>query len=404
MSLTPPPHQTPPNTQTSPESGDRSHDDFLAAAKAAKSPSTIPSTAPLGGKVLVNGTEIRSFNGGAVLPSDTSSSKKPSPTHKTNPQATHSPLPASQQTLPASWPDTPPYYTARAGGGKPTHYNWAASLSDLATSSLQLHARIEDLLLHVLWAATQNLEVGGAWAGVYPEAIVRTIGAWAAQSLVQRATVAEVLGHYGKDVPKGCEYKLPEGSVDAFLEGLAALNLVQIGAVVDVAGRVAEEDPFVVPLLVTQVGAKSRQAGVVNMMQNRLAATMPREVALPSVLAWSFVMGRFVESCPDEIEGMPAEAWPVLEVSEKRWDGGMVESVDLEYEGGSGEQWVAWLGPYGALEFTKVSEDEGAKSAAAPEGWYGDVWIVVVSKNGIKLAELLNHMVAGPEMVWLTEP
>jgi hypothetical protein len=381
----------------------------VAAAKAFKSASTIPPSAPLGGRVLVNGTEIRDFNG-AVLPD----SKTPTPADKTNapssPSATHSQVPASSQTLPASWPDTPAYYTDRAGGSKPAHYNWAPALSDLATSSLQLHARIEDLLLHTLWAATQKLEAGGAWAGVYPAAIVNTIGAWAAQSLVHRATVAEVLGHYEKAVPGGCVYKLPgegaagAGGVDGFLEGLAGLNSVQIGAVVDIVGRVAEKDPFVVPLLVTQVGAKSRQAGVVNMMQNHLAAAMPREVAIPSALAWSYVMERFVESCPDGIEGMPEEGWPVLKVDGKREEGGKVMGVDLVYEGGSGEQWAAWLGPYGALEFTKVSDEGGKKSAAVPDGWYGDVWVVVVSKKDVKLAELSDHMVAGPELVWVTEP
>jgi hypothetical protein len=192
--------------------------------------------------------------------------------------------------------------------------------------------------------------------------------------------------------------------VDGFLEGLAGLNSVQIGAVVDIVGRVAEKDPFVVPLLVTQVGAKSRQAGVVNMMQNHMAAAMPREAAVPRELAWSYVMGRFVESCPDEIEDMPDKAWPVLKVDGKKEEGGRVVGVDLVYEGGSGEQWAAWLGPYGTLELTKVSDEGGKKSAAVPDGWYGDVWVVVVSQNDLDLGELPDHMVAGPELVWVTEP
>jgi hypothetical protein len=50
-----------------------------------------------------------------------------------------------------------------------------------------------------------------------------------------------------------------------------------------------------------------------------------------------------------------------------------------------------------------VTENRGKKTAAVPQGWYGDVWIAVVSKSGLKLDKLADHMVAGPEMVWITE-
>ncbi|KAK4151012.1 hypothetical protein C8A00DRAFT_45702 [Chaetomidium leptoderma] len=376
---------------------------FTANAKAAEPPNSIPDNAPLGGVLTVKGKTITSFNG-SVLPPDLLS---PSPS-TTNPATTTTGAPSSTQTLPPPSADAPQWYMDKAGGGKPAHYNWAPTLSPNATAYLQLHGRIEDILLHLLWEATQKLDAaaadGGAWAGIYPRAIVDTIVAWAAQSLIHRATTAEVLGHYKRAVPGSCGYKLPMGSVDDFLKGLAVLNGVQIGVLIDISARVAAADPFVIPILMTQVGAKSRAAGVVNMMQNHMAAAAPREVAVPAVLAWSFVMARFVESCPDEIEGMPDKAWPVLTVGGRDQEGERVVNVDLVYEGSSGDQFVAWLGPYGMLEFTPVAVSGDKKTASVPEGWYGDVWIVVVSTGEIKLDELADHMVAGPEMLWISEP
>jgi hypothetical protein len=79
--------------------------------------------------------------------------------------------------------------------------------------------------------------------------------------------------------------------------------------------------------------------------------------------------------------------------------------VEVVFDAGSGEAFVAWLGPYGMLEFTQVVvEAGGKKTAAVPDGWFGDVWIAVVNKSGLGLDELAGHMVAGPERVWITEP
>jgi hypothetical protein len=312
-------------------------------------------------------------------------------------------------TLPPPSPDTPQYYISAAGGGKPATYNWSPTLSLDTTILLQLHTRLEDTLLHLLWSLTTRLSPGDPWAGLYPPAIVGTISAWTAQSVIHRATVGEVLMHYNYSVPTSCEYKFPgeEEGIDSFVKVLVKLLAVQIGAAIDISSRVADKqgEGFVVPLLVTQVGAKSRAAGVVNMMVDHMAAAAPREVAVPASLAWGFVKGRFVEKCEEGIEGLEEpEGWAVLGIGEKVQEGGRVVKVDLVYDGASGEQWVAWLGPYGLLEFTKVEVSGGKKSAAVPQGWYGDVWIVVVNQSGIKLDQLDEHVVAGPEMVWIAEP
>ncbi|GAB1319394.1 hypothetical protein MFIFM68171_09604 [Madurella fahalii] len=376
---------------------------FIAKAKQVEQPSAIEPIAPVGGSLFVNGQRIHSFNG-AVLPDSLQPSVAPSSTDASSP--TQSTPPASSQTLPPPGADVPAYYHDKAGGGKPTHWGWASNMSADATAYLHLHQLIEDVILHLLWEVYAKLESpGGAWAGVYPKAIVDTIGAWAGQSVVHRATTAECLAHYQRPLLAPCSYRVSVDDDKAFLAAYSKLNLAQIGALIDISAKIAQHDPFIIPVLMTQVGAKSRAAAVVNMMQNHMAAAAPREVAIPAQLAWSFVRRGFVESCPDEVAGMPNEPWPALEVVARQEEGGRMVSVDVRYEGsGSGEHFVAWLGPYGQLEFTPVRSEGDRRTAAVPADWYGDVWIAVVNRSGIRLEELKDHMVAGPEMVWVRQP
>ena len=214
--------------------------------------------------------------------------------------------------------------------------------------------------------------------------------------------MVEVLGHYDNNTSLGglttCRLKGDSLAVEGFVGAVAGVNAALLGALVDSAGRVGEG--FVVGLVVAQVGALGRVAGVVNMMQDHMASARVREVGVPVGLAWSFVAGRWVEGC----DGFAGTVWPVLTVGGKVVEGGVVVTVELVYDGGSGEVFVTWLGAYGLLEFTQVTESGGKKTAAVPDGWYGDVWIAVVNKNGLTLDELADHMVAGPERVWITEP
>ncbi|KXX73404.1 hypothetical protein MMYC01_209579 [Madurella mycetomatis] len=377
-------------------------DAFVAKAKEADLPSGIEPLAPLGGSVFVNGQRVHSFNG-AVLPGSLQPSAAPSSTDAAS--ATKSTPPASSQTLPPPGADVPAYYHDKAGGGKPTHWGWASNMSADATTYLHVHQLIEDVILHLLWEVYTQLEApDGAWAGVYPKAIVDTIGAWAGQSMVHRATTAECLAHYQRPLLESCRYRLPTDSADAFLGAYAKLNLIQVGTLIDISANVARHDPFLIPVLMTQVGAKSRAAAVVNMMQNHMAAAAPREVAIPAQLAWSFVRRGFVESCPAEVAGMPDAPWPALDVVGTQ-EGGRTVSVDVSYEGsGSGEHFIAWLGPYGQLEFTPIRVDGDRRTATVPGDWYGNVWVVAVNQSGITLEEVKDHMVAGPELVWVSQP
>ena len=381
---------------------------YIANAEEATPPSLIPPEAPLGGLLTIDGDKVNegAFNG-AVWPGISSPSASSSAATTGTPTTTAPP--DGSNTIPPPGPDAPAYYTERAGGGKPVHWGWAANLSEDATAYLQLHARIEGVILHLLDDVHAKLDTDGPWAGTYPQAIVDTIGAWLAQSLVHRATTAECLEHYERPVLADCTYKLPTGSVDEFLAAFAKLNAMQIGVMVYLAGELAEYDPFMVPVMMSQVGAKSRAAAVVNMMQNHMAASAPREVSLPAALAWSFVTAGFLESCPDFLDGQTdkAKPWPLLTVSNKIEEGGRTVSVDVEYTVGDmsavgDTHFVVWLGQYGSLEFVEIEKD--TKTVLVPAGLYGDVWVAVVNSEGLDLQELAPHLVAGPEMIWVNEP
>jgi hypothetical protein len=64
---------------------------------------------------------------------------------------------------------------------------------------------------------------------------------------------------------------------------------------------------------------------------------------------------------------------------------------------------IAWIGPWGSLEFSPVVTDgSGQSSATVPTDLYGHVWAVLVSGQGVKLQGLAQIAIAGPEMVWVT--
>ncbi|KAK4228576.1 hypothetical protein QBC38DRAFT_535712 [Podospora fimiseda] len=394
-----------------PTSGERTLAAFINKAKAAPPPSTIPAFAPLGGTVTVNGTVLHVFNGN-TLPSQVANNNPPATSTAPNngnnnnngnnggaagPAQTKTSPPASSQTLPQPGQGADDYFANKAGGGTPKHWGWTEKLSDTASDFLQLHLRIEDLIANLLWEAYLKLEKGGAWHGVYPQTIVDTIGAWTAQAVIHTATTSAVLEHYQKPILSSCKWKLPLDTVDSFLSAYNKINLAQIGALIDISGQVATADPWVVPILLTQVGSKSRAAGVVNMMQNHMASISPREVAVPAILAWSYVLNNYVENCPSAltIEGEKEKKWPVLTVPTVK-----PGEITVKYDGKAGEAaFVAFIGPYGELEYSSV--DDKSKIVKVPEGWSGDVFIVVTNKAGVKLDELEDFVIAGPELVWL---
>lgn len=370
--------------------GDKTLSAFIALAAKAPPPSIIPPQAPIGGTFTANGTVISSFGGNAFNPSGSSAS---SPAASSLPSLGSS-VPPPGQNASATW--------QQAGGSPPLSYNWGSQISDNATNSLFLTEFLDNVLLEILFDAYAKLN-GGAWSGVYPKSIVETIGTMAAQALVHRSTATDTLQHFNKPLSGLCQYKLPNDNVDDFLDALLAVLLLDIGSILDVSANVAATEPWLVPALTSQVGSMSRMAAVVNMMQNHLAAAAVREAVIPGALAWSYAYSNYVSNCPSTIPGMPSAPYPPLKVSNQQQDstGKRVAQFTVDTSGTSGGLFMAWIGPWGSLEFTSVAANG---VVTVPADLYGHVWAVMVSKTALKLADIPGSTVAGPYMLWVSSP
>ncbi|TPX14019.1 uncharacterized protein E0L32_000413 [Thyridium curvatum] len=368
---------------------------FTDKAKGAAA-STIPPQAPLGGTLIVNGTVIPTLNGNVlnVTALDSGMLKD---------------IPPPGQAL-------PPLVGGMAGGGPPNSYNWAPQISDNSTAALQLLQFLDNVLLEVLFEGFLKVRAGGEWAGVYPRSIVDTLGALAAQALVHRSTATDSLQHYKRDLMGACTHRLPSGNgtttstgAEAFIDAALALVLVEIGALTDaVTVAAVSGDQWLVPALATQIGAKSRMAGVLEMMRGRAPGAAPREALLPAGLAYSFVASNYVSKCPDgdAAEKKWGKALPALQVSGSRrtMPGGRKASITVAVpEGAKGDMWVAWVGAWGSLRFTSVQVDGGQGTADVPADLGGHVWSVLVTKKDVKAQELAGVAVAGPSLVWVSE-
>ncbi|KAK3389806.1 hypothetical protein B0H63DRAFT_507302 [Podospora didyma] len=349
-------------------------------------PSTIPAKAPLGGTVTQNGMIIGDF-GGNTLPDATAAPPAASPN--------------ASVPLPQPGGQVDPYYAGMAGGNQPGNYNWGnPTISDTAVSLLLLTQLIEDILLHHIFDGHAKL-TNGSWTGVYPKSIVRTLGSMGAQTLVHRKTATDCLAHYQKPIGGSCSLNLQTTSIDDYLGHALKLSLISIGLTIDTIVEVAASDSWLVPVLATGIGAKTRMTAVINMMQNHLAAAAPREALLPAQLAWSYATAHYVGSCPDtnKIAGMPDKPYPTLTVPTPNLKHNGTVTLQYDSSVAAGDKWVAWIGSWGDLKFTKLNEAD--KTASVPAELYGNVWVVVVSKQDVKLKELPGVTVAGPEMVWI---
>jgi hypothetical protein len=294
-----------------------------------------------------------------------------------------------------------------AGGAPPANYNWSPTISDDATNFLQLLNFIDNILLEILFEGYTNLTTG-SWAGKYPQAITDTLGSMSAQALVHRQTATDSLQHYNKPLSGTCKYTFPISTVDDFVDTVLVLLLLELGTLLDITTLTAVSDPWLTPALTSNMGSKARMTAVVNMMQNHLAATAPREVMIPAPLVYSYAARKYVVpgSCPDKLSLTtiypPLPAVKVVDAASKRTtsitftiDAGIKDTLSL---------FVAWLGPWGNLLFSPVKVDVGKGSADVPIDLYGHVWAVLVTKDGIKSQDLPGVTVAGPEVVWVTQP
>jgi hypothetical protein len=192
------------------------------------------------------------------------------------------------------------------------------------------------------------------------------------------------------------------------VDTVLVLLLLEIGTLLDITTLTAVSDPWLTPALSTNMGSKSRMTAVVNMMQNHLAATAPREVMIPAPLVYSYAMSKYVisGSCPDKLSFTnvypPLPAVKVVDTASKR-----TTSINFTIDSSikdTSSLFVSWLGPWGNLLFSPVKVDGGKGSADVPADLYGHVWAVLVTKKDIKTQDLPGVTVAGPEVVWVTQP
>lgn len=147
-------------------------------------------------------------------------------------------------------------------------------------------------------------------------------------------------------------------------------------------------------------------AGMVNMMQNHIVAAAPREVMLPADLVYSYVINHYVvpNSCPNAVPFSPI---PPLTITNPPVTGTQrVTSVNISYDSSiKGTLSMAWLGPWGNVEYTPVtSTTAGQGTASVPTDLSGHVWGVLTNATGYSASNLAMIAVAGPEVVWVTQP
>lgn len=351
--------------------------------------SSIPPKAPIGGVVIANGTQIATFNGNVlnvqVLDKGVIS---------------HVPKPGDNTTDAIS---------GMAGGSQPLNYGWGEKLSPAALEYLEVLLLIDNAILEGLWDGFDRLKTGNAWGGVWPPAIVSVIGGAAAQALVHRTTLTDALQHFNQEVKPACRVSFPAENIDEWLAAVQNLLTLQIGVLTDAITQLASSDPWLVPALGTQIGAKSRSSAVINMIQRHKASPAAREPLLPAKLALSFVRRKFVQSCPEEIKSSLAEAkqLPELTFVDKKKLGSTdsVTAVNVLIPAGApqdGDLYVAWIGAWGSLQFTVVRRSDGF--ATVPANMYGTLWAVLTTKQNVKLQEVADVAVAGPEPIWVADP
>lgn len=407
------------------------------ASKVAKS--EIPDWAPIGGVAVIDGLINPVFDGPNLIipvtladPADEEDADAQAGKTTSTSTATGAPTASSVSEHTNKYISTSKdnsnsssiHINTAAGGSKPGHYAYPDSISDDTIAFLQVLKLMDRILGETLYAWYKKIAKDGEWEGIYPDSLVSIIQSMSAQISVHYQTLEDTLAHF--DHPSSnfndtaCALKLPLGDqIDDYVIASLVLLKLEIGALADVSVLIAQKDSWFLPALVTEVGAKSRMSAVINMIQNKNAAAAPREVLLPVELAWSYAMTHFIESCPSSTAGkianMPEKPFPPLEVVHKELSGAEADdralSVTLNFtvpadaEGGKGngrEHWVAWVGPWGTYEYTKL--DEKTMVAEVPENMFGYVWIAVVNDDSVGLSELEDVTVAGPQIVWTSNP
>ncbi|CAJ2512441.1 Uu.00g054560.m01.CDS01 [Anthostomella pinea] len=350
------------------------------AAKAP--PSTITANTPLVGVLKVNGTLINDV-GSAVL---NTTALDPSLIYE----------------IPPPGSDYPPYIGGMAGGNQPGDYGWGANITDEAVEFLQILQLLANFKVAILLEGFTKLRYG-EWAGAYPASITNTIGSLAAQALIHRRAYTDSLQHYSKDLMSVCQYTLPLDTVDDWLQALLTMMTLSMGANIDIISLAVTSDPWLVPALATALGSEARMTALINLMQNHVASTAPREALMPYQLAASFMINKYAGGGSCDAVKDQVKVFPALNITNKvaQPDGGRLTQVTVEVPSESkGDHWLAWIGAWGGVEYTVVASDG---TAPVPDSLSGHVWVVLTMAKDLKVRDIETAAVAGPELVWTAQ-
>ncbi|OAQ91406.1 extracellular serine-rich protein [Purpureocillium lilacinum] len=361
--------------------GDKTFDAFKIIASKATPPSTIPPQAPIGGSLSVNGSVITSLNGNVL-------------------ELTAWKDYISQIPKPG---DNDQWMMGAAGGGAIANYNWGnKTLSDDATRRLQLLQYMDNALLVYLTTGVGKL-TDGEWENVYPQTIVSIFESMGAQAYFHRSTASDILQNFNKTMPAVCQYNWSGSSVDDYVQAVLTLIMLEIGLLLDTVTTASSTDPWLAPCLASAIGAKSRMAGVIGLMQNHTAAPAPREVALSPNLVYSYLQKNYIHSCPSETALQWNTPLPQLVITGRVNDPatGRLTTIQVSLDESDKERYLAFLGPWGQVLYSPLSKDG---TAEVPVDLYAYVWIVATHEKDMTLRDLYSSSLAGPEMIWVSKP
>ncbi|KAI1876918.1 uncharacterized protein JN550_000990 [Neoarthrinium moseri] len=365
--------------------GDKTFEAFKQLA--AKAPaSNLPTHQPNVGVLKVNGTAVYNVNG-VVFDSTKTGWDSSIVTDVPAPGYTYS-----------------PYMVAMAGGSVPENYGWTDRLSSNATEYLQAMQLMDHFVVQVLFEGYSKLRQG-EWTGI-PESIISIFGSMFAQALIQRSTYIESLQHFNKPTINGCKFNIDSSSFDEWLQTSLTATTLSTGAVMDIITQVEGQDHWMIAALATALGSKARMSAVINMMQNHMAASAPREVLIPVELALGYVRSKYAVggTCGPEADSLNSKAdLPALNITAKETQSGTgrLTSITVSLPSSNGSRYVAWIGPWGGIKYSDLDADG---KTVVPEGLSGHVWIAVTSAKGMRAKEISHSALTAIEKVWVVDP
>lgn len=81
---------------------------------------------------------------------------------------------------------------------------------------------------------------------------------------------------------------------------------------------------------------------------------------------------------------------------------GVKPACRVSFPTGSIDEWLAAVQNLLTLQFTVVRRSDGF--ATVPANMYGTLWAVLTTKQNVKLQEVADVAVAGPEPIWVADP